>query len=309
LREVWRIDEGRRLGMVNYSRIWHVGWKWGSRMLWIYLVVVLVFALLQTKLIFVGASTQGKAESLVTPTGGAELVRMRSARGTEIVGLFGKAVMGDGSVDADAGKKPTVIWFYGNAMCMNDGLEEFRRFRRLGANVMMVDYAGYGMSGGEAGESGCYEAAKAAYEYLLTRGDIDWSKLVPAGWSLGGAVAIDLAARHSSEGHICGVMTFCTFTSMVDEARWHYPIFPVELMLKHRFESEKKIAGVHVPILIGHGRRDSVVPFGMSERLAKAAGGPVVRLICEGADHNDFFDVAAEEVDREAGAFLRRVGM
>src|SRR5271168_4529659 len=108
------------MGMVNYSRIGRVGWKWGSRVLRIYLVVVLVFALLQTKLIFIGASTQGKAESVVTPTGGAELVRMRSAKGTEIVGLFGKALD-----EGEAGKRPTVIWFYGNAMCMNDALEEF----------------------------------------------------------------------------------------------------------------------------------------------------------------------------------------
>ncbi|HUO10327.1 MAG TPA: alpha/beta hydrolase [Phycisphaerae bacterium] len=281
-------------------RVWRRLGRIGRKVLWIYLVVALVLTLLQKKLIFIGAETQGTSESQVSPPAGSELVRLRTAEGTGITGLFGKATEG-----ADAATAPTVIWFYGNAMCMNDALQEFKLFRRLGANVMLVDYAGYGMSGGNASEQGCYAAAEAGYRYLLSREDIDRRKIVAAGWSLGGAVAIDLAARHAEEGHICGVMTFCTFTSMVEMGQHHYPIFPVRLMLTERFESEGKMAKIHVPVLMGHGCRDSIVPFGMCERLAKACGGRVRRFRCDEADHDDFFDVAAADVEREVGEFLR----
>ena len=284
-----------------WRRIGRVMWKISRILLIVYLVAGLVLALLQKKLIFVGAETRGTAASNVSPPAGSELVKLRTPDGTPIVGLFGKAT----DNTADTAKAPTVLWFYGNAMCMNDALEEFKLFRRLGANVMLVDYAGYGMSGGNASEQGCYNAAEAAYQHLLTRPDIDHAKIVSAGWSLGGAVAIDLAVRHAEEGHICGVMTFCTFTSMAEMGQYHYPILPVWLMLTERFESEGKMAKIHVPVLMGHGCRDSIVPFGMCERLAKAADGKVTRFQCAGADHNDFFDVAADDVEREVGKFLR----
>ncbi len=268
--------------------------------------MILVLALLQKKLIFIGASTQGTPEAEVTPVD-SELLHLHAPDGTAppipIAGLFGKTTK-PGSEPATA---PTILWFYGNAMCMNDALSEFLLFRRLGANVLLVDYAGYGMSGGEASEQGCYQAAEAAYQYLLTRADIDKTKLIPAGWSLGGAVAIDLAARHAAEPHIAGVMTFCTFTSMAEVAQHHYPFVPVKLLLTQRFASEEKIGKIHVPILIGHGCRDSIVPFSMSDRLAKAAAGRVFRIECTQADHNDFFDIAAQQVQQAGGEFLQNL--
>ena len=68
-------------------------------------------------------------------------------------------------------------------------------FRRLGANVMIPDYVGYGLSGGSPSEAGCYATADTAYEHLKGRKDVDPGKIVAAGWSMGGGVAVDLAAR------------------------------------------------------------------------------------------------------------------
>jgi hypothetical protein len=275
------------------------------KLLRVYLVVILVLALLQKKLIFIGASTQGTPEAEVTPVD-SELLHLHAADNIPpipIAGLFGKT----SKPGSDPATAPTILWFYGNAMCMNDALSEFLFFRRLGANVLLVDYAGYGMSGGEASEQGCYRAAEAGYQYLLTRADIDTHKLIPAGWSLGGAVAIDLAARHSGDSHIAGVVTFCAFTSMSEVAQHHYPFVPVKLLLTQRFDSEGKIGKIRVPILIGHGRRDSIVPFSMSDRLTKAAAGRVVRIECSQADHNDFFDIAGDQVRQAAAEFLGKL--
>ena len=286
----------------RFRRLRSIAWK----LLRVYLLVILVLALLQKKLIFIGASTQGTPEAQVTPVD-SELLHLHAPNGTAapipIAALFGKTT----NPATNPATAPTLLWFYGNAMCMNDALSEFLLFRRLGANVLLVDYAGYGMSGGDASEQGCYQAAEAAYQYLLTRPDIDTHKLIPAGWSLGGAVAIDLAARHAGDSHIAGVMTFCTFTSMAEVAQHHYPFAPVKLLLTQRFASEEKIGKIHVPMLIAHGRRDSIVPFAMSDRLSKAASGKVLRIEAPDADHNDFFDVAAEQIQKSAAEFLQNL--
>src|SRR5439155_13647936 len=132
-----------------------------------------------------GAHTQGMRGATVRPGVDSELVQLKTKDGTPTVALFGKALTPQGQVRSDSARRPTVIWFYGNAMCLNDCGEEFRRIRQLGANVMIVEYVGYGMAGGSASEAGCYGAADAAYDHLLSRSDIDKTKIVAAGWSLG----------------------------------------------------------------------------------------------------------------------------
>jgi pimeloyl-ACP methyl ester carboxylesterase len=266
----------------------------------VYVVVGLMLAAFQTKLIFIGAATQGKPEAVVDPPPLSELVRMRAADGAEVVGLFGRSV--DGAEAAR--RRPTVLFFYGNAMCMKDAVDNFHMFRHLGVNCMVVDYEGFGMSGGKPSESGCYAAAEATYQHLLGRRDIDTKNIVPAGWSLGGAVAIDLAAKHAGEGRISGVMTFSAFTSMVDTAQHHYPVFPVSLLLVHRFDSLSKIGRVDVPVLLGHGRRDEIVPFWMHERLVKGARTAVTEVVLDHAGHNDFFDADEETLNGAVKGFL-----
>jgi fermentation-respiration switch protein FrsA (DUF1100 family) len=286
-------------------RLGKIAWRVGRVLLVTYLAVVILLAIFQTRLIFPGMATQGSADVAFNPPPGTELLQLTAKDGNRIAALFGKALpTAGGSVTKAA---PTVIYFYGNAMCLKDALSEFRQFRRLGANVLAVEYEGFGLSGGEAGEQGCYAAAEAGYQYLLTRHDIDAHKFVPAGWSLGAAVAIDLARRHAGEGHIAGVMTFSAFTSMAEMAGHHYPGVPVSLLLKHHFYSEEKIAGIGVPILIGHGQKDDLVPFAMAGRVAAAAGKAglkVTRLVVPTAEHNDFFVEGEAAVDQAAGAFL-----
>ena len=82
------------------------------------------------------------------------------------------------------------------------------------------------------------------------------------------------------------------------------PFVPVSLLLRHRFESIRKIAKVTCPTLIGHGRWDSTIPFSMGEELAEKAGGPVTTLWIDRAGHNDFFDVGAERIDQAIVKFV-----
>jgi pimeloyl-ACP methyl ester carboxylesterase len=286
------------------ARLQRAGYRIGRLIVFTYLVVCLLFLTFQAKLIFPGAASQGSPDAVVTPPPGSELLKLKTTSGATIAALFGKAI----PTGPLAQNNFTLIYFYGNAMCLKDAVEEFQQFRRLGCNVLAVEYEGYGMSEGAAGEQGCYNAAEAAYQYLLTRTDIDRTKIVPTGWSLGAAVAIDLAAKHANQGHIKAVMTFSAFTSVADVGRFHYPVLPVSMLLRHKFLSEEKIAKIAVPILIGHGKKDTIVPYPMSDRLAKAAqnaGLPVTRLTLDKAAHNDFFYEGEDAINQSVENFLR----
>jgi pimeloyl-ACP methyl ester carboxylesterase len=269
-------------------------------LLLLYLLLCLLLYFFQGRLIFPGQATQGQASSVVRPPAGTERLTLRAANGDRIIALFGPALAPDGSPLRDAAKRPTLLYFYGNGNCVNDCLLEFYAFRRLGVNVLIPDYAGYGMSEGSAGEAGCYATADAAYACLLTRKDVDPQRLFAAGWSLGSAVAIDLAARKS----VIGLITFSAFSSMADMAHRQYPLVPVSLLLRHRFENEKKMARIACPVFLAHGTRDTFVPFAMRDRLASAARGPVTRVDVPGAHHGDIFAVGGPRLFQRVGAFL-----
>jgi fermentation-respiration switch protein FrsA (DUF1100 family) len=247
-----------------------------------------VLTAFQNSFIFPGAALQGRAEARVEPPPGCELLHLKTAAGEPVTALFGPALTEQGQPRPDAASQPTVLYFYGNGMCLAAALDTFETFRRLGANVLVPDYLGYGLSGGRPSEAGCYATADAAYDYLRSRPEGDPRRLVVAGWSLGGAVAIDLASRRP----LAALAVFSTFTSLDDVARAHFPFLPVSLLLQQHFESEKKLARVTCPILIGHGRRDSIIPFSMMARLVAACRTPSVQLAIEDADHNDFFEIA-----------------
>ncbi len=275
-----------------------------GRILWVPVLIPLgvtaVLFAFQTRIIFPGADTQGQSSAKVRPGPGEELVSLKTARGDEIVALFGPALTPEGQPAPDASTRPTLLYFYGNGMCLRDATDEFAHFRRLGLNVLIPEYTGYGMSGGKPSEAGCYASADAAYDHLRSRKDVDPRLIVAGGWSLGGAVALDLASRKS----VAGLIAFSTFTSMVDMAHRNFPFLPASILLRHRFDNRRKIAQVACPILIGHGRRDPLIPFAMSDRLTAAAKSPVMRLTLDDAGHNDFYSVGGEKVFEAVRQFL-----
>jgi fermentation-respiration switch protein FrsA (DUF1100 family) len=262
--------------------------------------VGLLFSL-QTRMIFPGHGSQGQPYAEVRPGLGCKLVRLKTRRGESVAALFGPALTSDGQPDPGAAGRPTLIYFYGNAMCLNDADSEFEQFRRLGLNVLIPDFVGFGMSSGSPSETGCYATADAAYDYLVSTCGVKPDRIVAGGWSLGGAVAVDLAA-HQEVG---GLIIFSTFTSVTDMARRLLPLVPVSLLLRHRFDSLGKIDRVRCPILIAHGRRDRIAPFPMAPRLATAAKSPVTTLWIDEADHNDFYAVGGRRIDEAVVRFIR----
>jgi pimeloyl-ACP methyl ester carboxylesterase len=239
----------------------------------------------QGRLIFLGSVTQGHSHAHVVPHPGVDLLQLDTTCGQRIAAIFGTALMPDGRPCEDAANRPTLLFFYGNNQHLAQLHQNrlFDRLRRLGVNVMIPEYVGYGLSSGDANEAGCYATADAAYQHLCCRDDIDSRKVVVAGASLGGAVAIDLASRAPA---ICGLITLITFTSMPDMARVLQPNVPIWRFIRHKFDSESKMPRVKCPTLIIHSTGDELVPHSMADRLSRACGGAVTRLKIEGAGHS-----------------------
>jgi pimeloyl-ACP methyl ester carboxylesterase len=278
-----------------------LAWRIARIPIFVLVGVLIVLTAIQGRLIFPGADTQGKPEARFKTPPGATLVSLDAA-GDEVTALFGPALLPDGSPDPGASGRPSILFFYGNGMCLADSLDRFESFRRQGANVLIPDYLGYGLSGGSAGESSCYRTADAAFDHLRSRADIDASRIVAAGWSLGAAVAVDLASRKP----VAGLAIFSPFTSMAAMVRRNFPFVPTTLLLRHKFDSLSKIGGVKVPVLIGHGRRDQLIPFVMSKELARRAPG-ATRIDVDGADHNDYFDSGGRRVEEALHTFIGRI--
>ena len=194
----------------------------------------------------------------------------------------------------------TVIVFNGNA-----GNRAYRAplaatLRANGFQVLLFDYRGYGGNGGRPTERGLLVDARAARAYLVGRVDVDTSRLVYFGESLGSAVAIAIAAEHGP----AALVLRSPFTSLVDVGRVQYPFLPVALLLRDRFTSLEIIRDVGCPVLVIAGDRDRIVPVSQSRRLYDAVRAPKDLVIVAGADHNDPELGAGEEMMAVVVRFL-----
>jgi uncharacterized protein len=158
------------------------------------------------------------------------------------------------------------------------------RMRELGFTVVAVDYRGFGKSDAETpSEEKSYEDAQAAWDWI--------AKTYPKqaryifGHSLGGAIAIDLAARVSDEK---GTLVEGTFTSIPDvfsTLKWGW--LPVGWMISQRFDSEKKVARIGSPLLVVHGSEDRLISPELGKRLYEAAQTPKRFILVEGGSHHN----------------------
>ena len=177
--------------------------------------------------------------------------------------------------------KSTLLFFHGNAGNIGDRLEKIDVFQRRGLKVLIIDYRGYGNSEGRPTEKGIYNDAAAAYDFLLGRGDLDGRKIIGYGASLGGAVAVDLAAKRA----VSCLILDSTFSSAADMARRIYPFVP-PFLIGTKMDSIGKIKGIAVPKLFLHGTEDRTIPFDSGKKLYDAAPAPKEFIEMSG-DHND----------------------
>lgn len=173
--------------------------------------------------------------------------------------------------------------------------------RRQGLQVLLVDYRGYGENPGTPSKDGLAADARAARAYLAGRSDVDLSRLVYFGESLGTAVAVDLAADHPPAAMILR----SPFTSVADVGQHHYPFLPVRLLLRDRFAPIDQIRRIQSPLLVIAGGQDRIVPVESSRRLYEAASEPKTLLLLEHAHHNDYALLAGGDMIQAIVQFLQ----
>jgi fermentation-respiration switch protein FrsA (DUF1100 family) len=189
----------------------------------------------------------------------------------------------------------TVLVFNGNAgnLAYRAGLAT--GLRASGVNVLLFDYRGYGDSTGTPTEEGLATDGRAARAWLQQH----------FGESLGAAVAVELAATAPP----AGLVLRSPFTSMIDMGRLHYPLLPVRLLLRDRFPSIDRIAGIRVPLLVIAGDRDQIIPIENTRRLYDAAGSTKKELVVvAGADHNDVELAEGAALVDATARFVRSLG-
>lgn len=200
-----------------------------------------------------------------------------------------------------AGPGPAVLVFNGNAGNRTYRAALGEALRRDGFHVLLFDYRGYGGNRGSPTEAGLALDSRAAREYLVGRSDVDASRLVYFGESLGSAAAVELATEHPP----AALILRSPFTSLADVGQLHYPFLPVGILLRDRYGSIDRIAAVRAPVLIIAGSADRIVPAALSRRLYDAAGEPKRWLELQGADHNDPEMLMGEQMMEGIREFLR----
>lgn len=171
---------------------------------------------------------------------------------------------------------PLIIYFGGNAEEVSWMLEDAAR-RVPGAGWLLVDYRGYGSSGGSPSEKALVADALQWYDHFRNT-----ETIYLFGRSLGSGVAVQLAA----ERPVAGLILVAPFDSLVAVGKRHYPFLPVNWMLKHRFESVALAPKMKARLLCIVATDDEIIPAEHAKRLYDAWGGPKQWVGLEGAGHN-----------------------
>jgi len=194
---------------------------------------------------------------------------------------------------------PAVIFAHGNAETIDDWAATLRPYVWRGVSVLIPEYRGYGRSAGSPSQAAITDDFIRFHDLLAARDEVDLRRIVFHGRSLGGGVACALAAQRRP----AALVLTSTFTSVAAlAARVGVPRF----MVRDPFDNLGFLRGHEGPVLLLHGRHDTVIPFRHGEALQRAAKD--ARLVAVDSDHNDF-PMESPLVWREIFALFERVGV
>lgn len=197
----------------------------------------------------------------------------------EVVAADGKRLHG-WIVKGTAVPAPTVIYFGGNAEEVSWTLADAHWPREW--TIAGLNYRGYGESEGAPGEPELSADALAIYDAVTLRQDIDRTRIVVFGRSLGTALAAHLAAARP----VAGAILVSPYDSLTAVGKEHYPWLPVSLLLRHRFNALADASRNRMPLLAVVGEADTIIPPERSRTLFDTWAGPKTWLVVPGAGHN-----------------------
>ena len=191
---------------------------------------------------------------------------------------------------------PTLLYLHGVRWNLTAHLRRIENLRSFGFSVLAIDYRGFGKSDGEMpSEESVYDDAAVAWRWLVSQ-EPNPKKRFIYGHSLGTAVATHLAIDRGAADGMGGLIIEGGFTSLPEMAKALAPSWlPIDWLVTQKFATLEKIAKVPAPVLIVHGKGDSMVPHRFSEALYEAASEPKRLVLVEGGSHYNTSWVGASE--------------
>ncbi|MBI2768824.1 MAG: alpha/beta fold hydrolase [Burkholderiales bacterium] len=214
--------------------------------------------------------------------------------------LHGLWLAADGPHAAQA---PVLLYLHGARWNVEGSAPRIKRMQELGFSVLAIDYRGFGKStAGLPSEDTAYEDARAAWDWLAAK--YPQRPRYIFGHSLGGAIAIDLAARVHDER---GTIVEGTFTSIPElagtmklgwlQGSW----LPMSMLVTQRFDSLNKVAKIGSPLLVVHGDSDSLIASSLGKKLFEAAKEPKQFVLVEGGSHFSTLAMAQAQYRKALG--------
>ena len=200
------------------------------------------------------------------------------------------------------GSEDVLLFFHGNAGNISHRRESIQVFHRRGLNVLIIDYRGYGQSGGKPSEQGLYQDATAAWRYLTEEKGIDPENVIIFGRSLGGAVAARLAAGVQARGLILE----STMSSAKEFARAVFRILSRLVVIRYDFNTAQHIQHVNYPVLVLHSPDDEIMPFHLGKKVYQLANQPKHFVRMRG-DHNNGFLLSQPEYQQQLDRWLKNL--
>lgn len=218
----------------------------------------------------------------------------------EPVKLHGLWLASDAFKSVKSAKSPVLLYLHGARWNVEGSANRIRRMQELGFSVLAIDYRGFGKSSKSLpSEAMAYEDARAAWEWLAAN-HADAPRYI-FGHSLGGAIAIELAAQVPDEAGTIVEGTFTSISDVFNSFKWGW--LPVNALITQRFQAADKVGKIGSPLLVVHGTQDSTIRPELGRKLFDAALEPKALVMVEGGSHHNT-NAVGQSLYREALAKL-----
>ena len=234
----------------------------------LYFFILLIVFLFQQNLLYHPTENNYSGDQLTVKV---KKVAIKTNDNLELLGWFH---------EKDLNSLKTIVFLHGNTGKLENRIHKINHFKNMDINFLIIAWRGFSGNAGKPSEKGLYEDAESAVRWLKRKG-LKNKDIVLYGESLGTGIAIHIAQNNK----FAGVILESPFTSMVDAAKNVYPYFPIRLLLKDKYENDKKIKNIESPILIMHGQKDQIVPFWMGKKIYKLANDPKYSYFSEYDNH------------------------
>jgi fermentation-respiration switch protein FrsA (DUF1100 family) len=194
---------------------------------------------------------------------------------------------------------PAVIFAHGNGELIDFWPDELTPFRQMGVGVLLVEYPGYGRSGGSPSQRSITAAFVAAYDLLKQRQDIDPDRIVLFGRSLGGGAVCALSQARPS----AALILMSTFINVHAFAK---NFLVPSILVRDPFDNLAVVKAYPKPILFIHGKQDDVIPYRHGLTLYQAA--PNAKMLSYDCRHNDCLP-GLGTFWQDVESFLREAGI